>query len=86
MDEPLNAGVSSNVGGDGGVFHEPYDSVHDNGQSTGLRLAGAYDDSGATHQVGLDDALLRMKKKTWIRDAAITGLFIIAWQVLRLID
>ena len=30
-------------------------------------------------QAGLDEALVRMKRKTYIRDASITGLFVLSW-------
>lgn len=30
-------------------------------------------------QDGLSDALVRMKKKAYIRDASITGIFVLSW-------
>ena len=30
-------------------------------------------------QAGLNEALVRMKRKTYIRDASITGVFVLSW-------
>jgi len=63
---------------------ESPDEYAQEGRVDGMRNTGPYGPvrdglEKPGEQDGLEDALVRMKKKAYIRDASVTGLFVLSW-------
>jgi hypothetical protein len=74
-------GRSARVVGDGDYNHV---DGYENGVAGGSRSLDGFDRVRTSaekfgDQDGLDEALVRMKRKAYIRDAFVTGIFVLAW-------